>query len=635
MCGICGIAGGARVELDVLSRMTRALRHRGPDDEGFFVRDYEGGPAVGLGFRRLSIIDLESGNQPIANEDDSIRIVMNGELYNYRELRRELSGRGHSFSTDTDTEVVVHLYEELGADCVSRLNGMFAFALWDEPRRQLLLARDRFGKKPLYYSDLGDALLFGSEPKALLNHPRCPSDLDLESLGRYLALEYVPTPRSIFAGIHKLPGGHTLTWRDGETMLERYWDMPFETPSQLSDDELADELRQRLRASVRRRLVSDVPLGAFLSGGIDSSSVVAMMVAESPAREVKTFSIGFHDRSFDESAHARRVAESLGTDHHEQVFTSDVMLDALPSMVDMLDEPFADASVLPTYVLSRFARQSVTVALGGDGADELLAGYPTFSAERIARFYRMPRVLHEHVVANLADRLPVSTANFSTDFKVKRFVRAANEPASTRHPLWLGSFSPREQQDLLLHAAGDPYDEVRRAFDEAPTREPIDRLVYSYARTYLQDDILFKVDRASMATSLEVRAPFLDVELVEFLGRVPPRLKLRRFDTKHLLKRAMRDVLPVGIASRPKKGFGIPVAAWLKAELREHLQEELSGERLRRQGLFDPVTVERLVSEHLSGRRDNRKQLWTLFVFQLWHRRWVESRATPVLPVVS
>jgi asparagine synthase (glutamine-hydrolysing) len=628
MCGICGVVGRDRVDRDVLTRMTRTLVHRGPDNDGFYMNELEDGVTIGLGFRRLSIIDLTSGDQPIANEDGSLRLVLNGEIYNFRELRRDLEVRGHHFATNSDAEVVVHLYEEIGPDCVSRLNGMFAFALWDEPRQQLLLARDRFGKKPLYYADLGDALLFGSELKALLEHPRCPCNLDLDSLGRYLALEYVPTPHSIFEGVHKLPGGHTLRWKDGRTTLERYWELSFEAYSRLSDDELADQLRERLRESVRRRLVSDVPLGAFLSGGVDSSSIVAMMADGLPAHEVRTFSIGFRERSFDESDHARRVAQCLGTEHHEEVFTSNVMIDALPSLVEVLDEPFADASVLPTYVLSRFARQSVTVALGGDGADELLAGYPTFSAERIARLYRMPRVLHDHVVANLVDRLPVSTDNFSADFKLKRFVRAANEPASIRHPLWLGAFSPREQQELLVGPAGDAYDEVRQAFANAPTTDPINRLVYSYARTYLQDDILVKVDRASMATSLEIRAPFLDVELADFLGRVPPRLKLRRFDTKHLLKRAMRGVLPPGIADRPKKGFGIPIAAWFKGELLAHLQEELSAERVRRQGLFDAPTVGRLVSEHVSGRRDNRKQLWTLFVFQLWHRRWVESRLT-------
>jgi asparagine synthase (glutamine-hydrolysing) len=521
--------------------------------------------------------------------------------------------------------VIPHLYEELGARCVERLNGMFAFALWDASRHELVLARDRFGKKPLYYVEVGGSLLFGSELKSLVEHPLCPQELDFESLSCYLALEYVPTPRSIIAGVKKLPGGHLLRWHDGRASVERYWDLSFDAESDAkTDQEYVEEFHDRLREAVRRRLISDVPLGAFLSGGIDSSSVVAMMVEALPPKDVKTFSIGFADRSFDESQHARRVAAHFGTDHHEEVFTPKAMLELLPTVADFLDEPFADASVLPTYLLSRFTRESVTVALGGDGGDELLAGYPTFPADRMARLYRVPHVLHERVVIPLADRLPARTRNFSFDFKVKRFLRAAGAPAATRHPLWLGSFSPDEQRALLSHAPFDPFAEQRRAFADAPTRDEVERLIYLYATTYLQDDILVKVDRASMACSLEVRAPFLDVELVEFLGSVPPRLKLRRFETKHLLKEAMQDILPRGIAAREKKGFGVPVAEWLKGELREALEDELSAERLRVQGLFEPGEVQRLVSEHMSGRRDNRKQLWTLFVFQLWHRRWME-----------
>lgn len=631
MCGICGIVGRDRVDRNALLRMTGVLHHRGPDDDGFYVREYESGLAIGLGFRRLSIIDLESGSQPIGNEDGSVQLVLNGEIYNFRELRKELESRGHRFSTNADTEVIVHLYEDDGVRCVERLNGMFAFALWDDSRRELVLARDRFGKKPLYYADLGDSLLFGSELKALREHPRCPGGLDFESLSQYLALEYVPTPHSIFEGIEKLPGGHLLRWKDGRSSVERYWDLSFGgDDATRSDDNYAEELRHRLREAVRRRLVSDVPLGAFLSGGIDSSSVVAMMAAELPAGALKTFSIGFTEPTFDEAAYARRVAAHFGTDHHEEVFTSDVMLDLLPMVADFLDEPFADVSILPTYLLSRFTRESVTVALGGDGADELLAGYPTFPADRVAGFYRMPRVLHEHVVLALADRLPVSTDNFSFDFKVKRFLRAANEPPETRHPKWLGAFAPDEQEALLTQSPEDPFEQPRRAFVEAPTTDALERLIYSYTKTYLQDDILVKVDRASMASSLEVRAPFLDVDLVEFLGRVPPRLKLRRFETKHLLKRAMEDVLPPGITTRAKKGFGIPVSKWLKGELREPLQDELSSERLARQGIFEPAAVQRLIQEHLAGRRDHRKQLWTLFVFQLWHRRWIERRTSPV-----
>jgi asparagine synthase (glutamine-hydrolysing) len=630
MCGICGVVGPGAVDRDALAAMTAALWHRGPDDDGFYVDEREDGPGVGLGFRRLSIIDLETGNQPIGNEDGSVQVVFNGEIYNFRELRRELEAAGHRFATATDTEVIVHLYEEHGAACVERLDGMFALALWDSNARELLLARDRFGKKPLYYAEVDGGLLFGSELKALLRHPRCPTELDFAAFSRYLALEYVPTPSSIFAGVKKLPGGQLLRWRRGSTSLERYWDLPFhpdEAP--LGEAAYAAELTRLLRAAVRRRLVSDVPLGAFLSGGIDSSSVVAMMVEELPAHDVKTFSIGFEDRSFDESAHARRVAEHFGTDHHEELFTARTMLDLLPTVADFLDEPFGDASILPTYLLSKFTRGSVTVALGGDGSDELLAGYPTFPADRVARLYRVPRLLHEDVLVPLAARLPVSTRNFSLDFKAKRFLRGARLPVELRHPVWLGSFAPDELAALLPRTPPDPYAQQREAYASAPTSDPLERLVYLYAKTYLQDDILVKVDRASMACSLEVRAPFLDTALVEFLGRVPPRLKLRRLETKRLLKTAMGQILPPGIADRPKKGFGIPIAEWFKGELREALLDELSPERLRRQGLLNAPEVERLLSEHLSGSADHRKPLWTLFMFQLWHDRWLARRPLP------
>jgi len=625
MCGICGIVGPAPVDRRVLSRMTGVLEHRGPDDEGFHIAEYDDGSAVGLGFRRLSIIDLNTGNQPIGNEDGSLQVVLNGEIYNYRELRAELIGRGHRFATNSDTEVIVHLYEELGARCVERLNGMFAFALWDEKDRRLLLARDRFGKKPLYYADLGDALLFGSELKALLQHPRCPRELDFPSLSRYLALEYVPTPRAIFDGVSKLPGGHYLLWHEGRTSVEQYWDLSFASDGDnRSDEDYVEEFRDLFREAVRRRLVSDVPLGAFLSGGIDSSSVVAMMSEALPAGAVKTFSIGFEDSSFDESTYARRVADHFGTDHHETVLTQSAMVDLLPTVTEFLDEPFADPSILPTYLLSRHTRESVTVALGGDGSDELLAGYPTFPADRFATLYPLPRVLNERIVIPLADRMPVSTKNFSVDFKLKRFLRGAGSPTSERHATWLGSFTPAEQETLLTSRPADPFGEQHSAFENAPTTDRVERLLYIYAKTYLQDDILVKVDRASMACSLEVRAPFLDVDLVEFLGRVPARLKLRRLETKHLLKRAMAGILPPGIAERPKKGFGIPIADWLKGGLREALQDELSPGRVREQGIFEPAVVERYVSEHMSGRSDHRKPLWTLFVFQLWHRRWLE-----------
>jgi asparagine synthase (glutamine-hydrolysing) len=630
VCGICGVVDpSGPVDRGVLERMALALRHRGPDDDGYYLPDPEThGPAVGLGFRRLSIIDVAGGAQPMANEDHSVWVVLNGEIYNFLELRGQLEAAGHVFSTRSDAEVIVHLYEDLGSKFVERLNGMFAIAVWDTKRGRLLLARDRLGEKPLYYSERGGLLLFASELKALLQHPACPRELDLESLERYLAFEYVPSPYAIFEGVRKLPAGHRLVWEDGRVSVEQYWDLSFEPETGRTEDELVDEFRSRLREAVRSRLVSDVPLGAFLSGGVDSSAVVAFMSELLPAGRVKTFSIGFTERSFDESDHARRVARHFGTDHHEEVFTPAVMLDILPEVLGGLDEPFADASVVPTFLLSRFTRGTVTVALGGDGSDELLAGYPTFRAEAIARRYPVPRQVHERLVHPLAARLPVSTADFSFDFKVKRFLRGVMAPAAIRHQLWLGAFAPAEQRSLLASPPRcDPYRDVRGLYDGAPASDWLNKLIYLYSKTYLQDDILVKVDRASMLSSLEVRAPFLDHRLVEFLGGVPPDLKLRGPKGKYLLKRAMGDGLPPGISGRRKKGFGIPVAEWFKTALREPLLDVLSPERLRRQGIFDPREVERLIRSHLDGSHDHRKQLWTLFVFQLWYGNYVEGAA--------
>jgi asparagine synthase (glutamine-hydrolysing) len=624
MCGICGVVApaGAAVDTDALARMTGAIRHRGPDDEGFYVSDDR---SASLGFRRLSIIDVEGGHQPLANEDETVWIVFNGEIYNFRALRDELEQRGHRFATDTDTEVIVHLYEEHGPRCVERLDGMFAFALWDDRRHTLTLARDRFGKKPLHYAvTAGGGLLFGSELKSLLEHPECPRALDPISVSQYLALEYVPSPRSIFDGVRKVPAAHVLVWRDGEASVERYWDLAFGEAFSESDEEIVSEFRRLFRSAVERRLMSDVPLGAFLSGGIDSSSVVAAMTDLLPRGNVKTFSIGFSEKSFDESSHARQVARFLGTDHHERTFTAATMVDLLPEVMSFLDEPLADPSILPTYLLSRFTREHVTVALGGDGGDELLAGYPTFPADRVARAYVVPHQLHERLLLPLADRLPVSTANFSLEFKIKRFLRGAPLPETERHAAWLGALTKDDQERLRVPSAADAHASLTAIARANTGRDSIQRLIYLYSRSYLEDDILVKVDRASMAASLEVRAPFLDRELVEFLGRVPSRLKLRRLQTKWLLKRAARGVLPDAIIDRPKKGFGIPVADWLKGDVREQLLDELSPDRIRRQGLFDAAEVTRLVTEHLQGRRDHRKPLWALLLFQLWREAWLD-----------
>jgi asparagine synthase (glutamine-hydrolysing) len=637
MCGIAGIIEvGGPVDRVALARMTNALRHRGPDDESYYVADDGGsGVSVGFGFRRLSIIDLSGGRQPMSNEDGSLWIVCNGEVYNHLELRRELEARGHRFRTHSDVETLLHLYEEVGPDCVNRANGMFALAIWDCKTQSLFLARDRLGKKPLYYRDTPTQFLFGSELKALLQHPGCPRELDRRSLSHYLAYEYVPAPHSILTGIHKLAAGHSLLWKNGQSRVHRYWDLKFsDQNSGRSEADLAEELRARLKEAVRLRLISDVPLGVFLSGGIDSSSLVAMMAELRPAKQIKTFAIGFEERSFDESRHARRVAEFFGTDHHEEVLQGRALLDMVPEVAAFLDEPFADASVIPTYLLSRFTRRHVTVALGGDGGDELFAGYPTFLAARLARFYRMPPVVHERLIRPLAGRLPVSHENFSFDFKLKSFLRGAGFAPELRNQVWLGSFTPEEQRSLLVDDPGefDPYAEILAAQNQCSASHPGERLIYEYCKFYLAEDILVKTDRASMACSLEARAPFLDYKFVEFANSIPFQLKLKGTHSKFILKQAMQGKLPPEILARGKKGFGIPVAKWFRGELRELVHDSLAEPRLRQQGIFQPQAVARILQEHLRGTKDNRKPLWTLFMFQQWLDQHLKKGAVGAAP---
>jgi asparagine synthase (glutamine-hydrolysing) len=623
MCGITGIADlNGPVHPEVLQRMANTLRHRGPDDESYYIPvPKAGGAAVGFGFRRLAIIDLGGGRQPMSNEDGSIWIVCNGEIYNHAVLRLELEAKGHKFRTHSDIEALLHLYEELGPDCVTKAHGMFALAIWDVRKQTLFLARDRLGKKPLYYRHTATQLLFGSEVKALLMHPDCPRELDHKNLSKYLAYEFVPSPHCIFKGIHKLPAGHWLTWQNGQTLVRRYWNLKFSNGADnRTENEIAEELGARLKEAVRARLISDVPLGVFLSGGLDSSSVVAMMAELMPPSQIKTFAIGFEEKSFDESAHARRIATFFGTDHREQMLQSRTLLDILPEVAAFLDEPLGDASIIPTYLLSKFTRQHVTVALGGDGGDELFAGYPTFQAHRLAQFYKVPRAIHERLLRPLAERLPVSNDNFSFDFKLKRFLRGIGPRPEIRDQIWLGSFTPAEQRVLLQGNAPeiDAYDDIVEEEKNCGSSNTLERLIYLYCKFYLQDCILTKVDRASMACSLEVRAPFLDHTFVEFAHAIPSHLKLKGLTTKYILKKAMHNKLPPEIVGRRKKGFGLPVGKWFRHELRGLMLDTLSESRIRSQGLFHAAEITRLVDEHLRGTKDNRKQLWTLFIFQLW-----------------
>lgn len=628
MCGIAGFvhAGNRPADRDILARMTGQLAHRGPDGDGLHIDG-----SCGLGHRRLAIIDLSGGAQPLANENDTVWITYNGELYNELPIRTANLQRGHSYRTACDTESIVHLYEDHNTDFASHLNGQFALAIWDAPRQRLVLARDRLGQKPLYYAPLSDGgLAFASEPKALLQHPELPRSLDYDSLSRYLFYEYLPAPHSIWAGIRKLPPGHTLIWQSGQFAIERYWKPPLPDPHAAKPDfdASATEFWQRFRESVSRHTRSDVPFGVFLSGGVDSSSVAAALCETEPASGVHTFSIGFEDRSFDESAHARSVAAFLGTQHHERQFSAQSLLELLPTISTWLDEPFGDASVLPTHLLSRFARERVTVILGGDGADETLAGYPTFDAQSAAALFRRLPTTAQSIARAAVARLPVDHRNFSFDFKLKQFLRGAAQPDPLAHQHWLGSFSGQEIAELLAQppAIDVEAEHLVRAARLTPARAAVDPLTRSlllYQDTYLPEDILFKVDRASMACGLEVRAPFLDTELVDWVATLPPEFKRGRGQTKRLLKRAARGHLPDTILKRPKKGFGIPVATWLRGPLKDLAHDLLGRDRLARQGIFRPEAVTTRLDEHMAGTRDHRKPLWTLLMFQLWYDNWL------------
>lgn len=642
---MCGITGWASLDSrtpppegaqELLHAMCERMVHRGPDGEGSMVST-----GVALGMRRLAIIDLVTGEQPAYNEDRSVSVVLNGEIYNYRELREDLEKRGHSFHSASDTEVLPHLYEEYGKNMVQHLNGMFAFALWDARRRRLFVARDRFGEKPLYWGVFDNTLLFASEPKVLLAHPAVRPSLNLEALRRYLSFDYVPAPLSIYEGINKLTAAHSLTLEDGRIELEKYWKLSYKKPERLpTEREAAEHLRFLLADSVRMRLVSDVPLGVLLSGGIDSSTVTALAVLAS-TETVRTFSISFAEASFDESLFARAVAKHLGTDHHEERFSADLAANLVGEIGSWLDEPSSDPSLVPTYLLSRFTRKHVTVALGGDGGDELFAGYPMYLGHRFADIYaRVPRVMRRSLVEPFVRMLPVKTKNLSFDYRARRFVSAADHDPIERHHMWFGSFTAAEQQDLLSESIkhqsdGDIYHEARRLAEECDATDMIERMQSLDTQLYLAEDILSKVDRASMAVSLEVRAPFLDPRVAEYAASLPRNFKLRGRKSKFILKRAVEDLLPPFVSRRGKKGFGIPVAEWLKKKLNPLAHDLLSRERVRRAGLFDPDYVTRLLDEHEKGLANHRKPLWTLLMFELWHESFIETPRRIETSVIS
>lgn len=587
---------------------------------------------IALGMRRLAIIDLISGEQPAIDETGNVSVVLNGEIYNYRELRADLERRRHRFRSASDTEVLPHLYEEYGADMVEHLNGMFAFALWDARRRRLFIARDRFGEKPLYYGVFDGALLFASEPKALLAHPSVQPSLNLDALRQYLSFDYVPAPLSIYQSIFKLPAAHTLTLEDGKVEVKRYWRLSYKTRERVPDErEAVERIRELLVDAVSMRMVSDVPLGVLLSGGIDSSTVAAL-AARSSSETVKTFSISFAENSFDESRYARAVAKRLGTDHHEERLSVDLAANLVGEIGSWMDEPFSDPSLLPTCLLSRFTRRHVTVALGGDGGDELFAGYPMYSAHGWAALYaRLPRVVRRGLIEPAVRLLPVRTRNLSFDFKARRFITGMSYDDVARHHIWFGSFTPGAQRELLtpgVQCASDEdiYRNARRLLaEECDADNTVERMQCLDTQLYLAEDILTKVDRASMSVSLEVRAPFLDWRVAEYVASLPLSYKLRRGVKKYILKRAVAPLLPEFVVRRRKKGFGVPIAEWLKKSLRQLARDLLSPARLRRNGIFDPGYVTRLQDEHEQGVANHGKLLWTLLMFELWQESFVET----------
>jgi asparagine synthase (glutamine-hydrolysing) len=641
MCGIVGVAdfrAAGRPDPGLLASMTDTLAHRGPDGSCVVELGTDTGPHLAFGFRRLSIIDLGVGARSYADESGRIRVICNGEIYNWPELEADLATRGHRFETRCDTEVIPHLYEEYGPGFVSRLNGMFAFALFDARERRLIIGRDRAGEKPVYWAESAGELLFASEIKALLAHPRVAREPDLEALTRYLLYGYFPAPHTPFRGIRKLPAGHLLVAEGGRVRIEPYWDLKAvvargRAGPAPSEDEAAGEVRRLLREAVMLRLRADVPVGVLFSGGVDSS-VIAALAVELHGAGVPTFSLGMTDEDFNEAGYARRAAAHFGTDHHELIVGESDLVGALFDMARALDEPLADASVLPTWLLSRFTRKYVKVALGGEGGDELFAGYPTYLGDRLARHYRrLPRPLRA-LVRRAAESARPSFSNVGIEFLLKKFVASAELPDDVRHAIWFGAFPPERQRSLLSDAAlaelarhpgHDPLAEARAVRAGVAFRHPLDALLLTDFVMYLQDDLLTKVDRASMAASLEVRAPFLHHPLVEYVMTLPAQYKIRGTVTKRLLKRAMGDRLTTEITGRRKRGFNIPLARLLVGPLDPLLHRAFEPGRLERGGLLRPETVVGLWREHAARRRDNGRLLWNLLMLQLWHSRHFEG----------
>ena len=623
MCGFAAFHDdtGATPERGWLMAAAAALRHRGPDDEGLFAE-----PGVGLAFRRLSIVDVATGHQPLSNEDGSVWIAYNGEIYNHEALRRELERAGHRYRTRSDTETLVHAYEEWGPAFVRRLEGMFTFAIWDRRRRRLFVARDHVGIKPLYWTrTAGGAFACASEVKALFAFPGVERRADPDAVVQHLTLRYAAAPRTLFAGIHKLPPGHALTVERGEPKVERWWTPRYEPKTPLSEDEALAEVESRLTAAVKSHLMSEVPLGALLSGGVDSSLVVAFM-SRLLDRPVQTFSVGFDAPGpYSELPFARLVAEHLHTEHREILVGAADLARELPTLAWHQDEPLSEPAAIPTCLVSRLARETVTVVLTGEGGDELFAGYPKYAVEPLARrLAGLPVALREALLGGLVDRLPFAFRKLQV---VARSARFRKEPE--RLAAWFAGFVGRERDQLMAnglrsHAAAgvEPF---RRALADSTARDALDRMLDVDVRVWLADDLLVKMDKMSMAASVEARVPLLDLPFVEWALRLPSEHKIRGMEGKVLLKRLARRLLPAAVVDRPKVGFTVPLSPWFRGELKPLLQETLLDPRCLQRGWFEPAALRATIDDHLTGRRDRARELWTLLTLELWHRTWIDG----------
>ncbi len=605
MCGIAGFIGSG--DRSVIERMTQSLAHRGPDDEGFFVV-----PPVYLGHRRLSIIDLSGGHQPMTSNDGSVTIVFNGEIYNFQALRAQLE-KAYSFRTKSDTEVILAGYQKWGVDVLGKLEGMFAFALWDEKKKQLLLARDRFGEKPLYYTQQKNVFAFASELKAFSQHPRIQREIKQESLVDYLHFGNIPSPATIFRNIQKLEPGTYLTYQNNRVEVKRYFDLQFQPKEKVSLTAAEERVEALGKEAVRKMLVADVPVGVCLSGGIDSSMVAYW--AKQAQQNLHTFSIGFSEKSFDESSHARAAAKIIGSQHHEKIITPKDVLEIVPRIAEITDEPFSDASILPTYLLTKFAREHVKVALGGDGGDEVFGGYPTMLVENYWSFINPSLFVASPLLKLFQKLLPSSGGYLSLDFKLKKLMLGRGLSPIERHQQWLGS-QPSGNLGKLLSEKLKVKSEKK--FYSGDRWEQIFQF---YFKSYLADQVLTKVDRASMANSLEMRAPFLDRALVEYAARLPLEYKLRGWTTKYILRRIAQKYFPASITQRPKQGFAIPLGQWFRGELKDFAGSALTD--LKRTGWFNPAAIDQIWNDHQKGKTDNRMEIWNLVALELWRKRWL------------